>query len=95
MSTITSEEVCVVADLPSLTLSGASHSICDFQYPQSPLEVLSLGNLERLAAFYTRLTTFPTSRFRTALFWPFGDCNSTMLLQRYLVFLITPLVCIT
>ena len=60
--------------------------ICDFQHPHSPLEVLSLGNLERLAAFYPCLTTFPTSRFRTSLFWPFGDRNSTMLLQRYLFF---------
>ena len=37
--------------------------ICDFQYPQSPLEVPPVGNLGHLTTFYPFLTTFPSSRF--------------------------------
>ena len=43
----------------------------DFQYPQSPLKVLLLGNLGHLMTFYPAfLTTFPSSRFRISYFLP-------------------------
>ena len=34
---------------------------------------LALGNLGHLTTFHPLLTTFPSSRFRIALFLPFGD----------------------
>ena len=53
--------------------------ICDFQYPQSPLEVPPVGNLGHLMTFYPFLTTFPSSRFlqvQNLTFFPFWGLAS-------------------